>query len=115
MLGIGVDIVENNRIKNVYQKFGKRFLKRILTKEEIKTLNNKTNKLEFISGRFCAKEAFFKVTNKHFLSFQEVSIINNTDGMPVLYIKNKKYQYKNVSISISHSKNYTIAVCLVEY
>ncbi len=112
---VGVDIIENSRIKKIHQKFGKRFLKRILTEEEIKILNSKTNQLEFLCGRFCAKEAFFKATNKHITSFQDLYIVNNKDGMPEIILKNQKIQYKNISLSISHSRDYTIAVCIVEY
>ncbi|MFN7181411.1 MAG: holo-ACP synthase [Planctomycetota bacterium] len=115
MIGIGIDIVENCRINKLYQKFGNKFLEKILTQEEREIFIRKSNKVEFISGRLSAKEAFFKATNKKFVSFQDIGIINDRNGIPFVIIKNKNINYKTISVSISHSSTHTVAVCVIEY
>lgn len=106
--GIGIDLVENERIKN---SINNNFINMVLTKEEknIYLKKNKTKQLEFLCGRFAAKEAIIKAVNKlenpHFL---EIEILNNKNGSP--YVKFKNY---HIEISISHEKKYTIANAIV--
>ena len=64
ILGIGVDIVQNKRIKILINN--KRFIKRVLGKNEIKFFNKKLNKVEYLSKRFAAKEALAKALGTGF-------------------------------------------------
>lgn len=111
---IGVDIVEFAQIKG---KINDRFIQRILSNRELSRYNNISNnqrKLEFIAGRFAAKEAYTKVY-KNFntpLNFVDVEVLTDEFGAP--YIESKYMPNDNVKVSISHSKNYVIAVCLKE-
>ena len=60
---IGIDIIENKRIKKLYQK-NKKFIYKFLHKNEIKLLEKKieySQLINFLSGRWAAKEAIFKV------------------------------------------------------
>lgn len=101
---IGIDIVENNRIK---KSINDDFLNMTLTKNELDIYNKKTGKkkLEFLCGRIACKEAIIKclneVENPHFL---ELEILNKENGAPYTVYKNY-----NIKISISHEENYTIA------
>ena len=56
--GVGVDIIENSRIKKLIKK--KIFLRRIFSKAELKITKTKNNKISFLAKRFSAKEAFVK-------------------------------------------------------
>lgn len=131
MIEIGIDIVENKRIKKLLKQYGEKFVKKILTVEEVKQYLILDKKLEFLAGRFCAKEAFFKATKKRFVSFQDICVLNDENGEPTLRIKNKrgaeskiqldrdsaidkKFKIKNIKLSLSHSREYTVAVCLIE-
>ena len=58
ILGIGVDIINNNRIKNSLKK--KEFINRIFSKKEIKMTKNLLDKKAYYSKRFAAKESFVK-------------------------------------------------------
>ena len=89
----GIDIVEINRISKVYEKFGFNFLIKVLSKEELKIIpTHKKKRIDFISGRFAAKEAFVKALGTGFineLSFKKISVINDDYGKPqVLCDKN---------------------------
>ena len=89
-LGIGVDIVENLRIKKSI--LNKKFVKRIFTKNEINISKKINNKASFFSKRFAAKEAFSKALGIGFrnsLNFIDISIINDNYGKPSIEINNK--------------------------
>ena len=92
ILGIGVDIIENKRIKFLIKK--KNFINRTFGKKEIKfkfqkKLKKKTN---FFAKRFAAKEAFAKSLGTGFrnnLNFKDIEILNDKLGKPY-YLKNQK-------------------------
>ncbi len=99
-MNIGCDIVENKRLKNK----DKRFIELILTKKEIEEY--KVKGLSYLCGRFAAKEAIIKaLPNTKKLNFLDLEILNDKNGKPICNLK-------NVAISISHEKNYTIATAL---
>ena len=75
ILGIGVDIVENSRIKNSIKN--NLFIKRIFSNKEISNARKVKNKEIYYSKRFAAKEAFAKSIGTGFrnnLNFNDISI-----------------------------------------
>ena len=76
----GIDIVEIRRISQIYEKFGFNFLIKVLSKRELKIIpTQKKRRIDFVSGRFVAKEATAKALGIGFrngLSFQKISVIN---------------------------------------
>ena len=98
--GIGTDIVKNKRVTD---KIAQRFL----TNKELEVYNSLPKKLKntFASGRWAAKEALIKASNKKFKP-SDISILNEKGGKPVVYIKDK---LTSINVSISHEKRYTIA------
>lgn len=99
--GVGVDIVEINRIEL-------KIAQRILSIDELKLFNNMndTRKKEFLAGRFAIKEALFKAGIKD--SFSSLNIKYNDDNS--IYIDN----YTNIKVSISHEREYAIGFAIVE-
>ena len=91
ILGNGVDIVKNSRIRNSIKN--KKFIKRIYTLSEINGSNSrKINKVEYFAKRFAAKEAFAKALGTGFrdnLNFKDIEIMNDKLGKPY-YAKTKK-------------------------
>ena len=55
ILGIGVDIIQNSRIKKAIKN--KSFVSRIFSKSEITNSKKKNNKTNYFAKRFAAKEA----------------------------------------------------------
>lgn len=99
---IGCDIVENKRLVDKSDLF----IDKILTSKE-KELYQTRNKVEFLSGRFAAKEAIMKcLPDIENYSFTDIEILNDEKGKPYCNIKGIE------DISISHEKEYTIAVAL---
>ncbi|MFK5883596.1 MAG: holo-ACP synthase [Candidatus Izemoplasma sp.] len=109
---VGIDIVEFSRIKKMLSDA---FINRILSLKELSYLNKITNekrKLEYIASRFAAKEAYTKVYKRFEspLNFKDVSILKDKYGAP--YIETPYRSEDTILISISHSENYAIAICI---
>jgi len=124
ILGIGVDIIQNSRIKKSIKN--RKFINRIYSKQEIKNSKNIYSKTAFFSKRFAAKEAFSKALGIGFrkgINFNDISVINDKNGKPKLKISNKltniiekKFNTKklNFFLSISDEKLNSIAFVIIE-
>ena len=112
--GIGIDIVEINRIKNLLERQQK-IIDRVLTANErdhYQTLSER-RRIEFLAGRFAAKEAFSKAFGSGIgqdLSFQDIEIKYDHKGKPIII---KPYS-EGVHLSISHSEHYAVAQVVIE-
>ena len=124
ILGIGVDIIRNKRIKTSIKN--KDFIKRIFSNNEIKTSKNKKEKTSYFAKRFAAKESFVKALGTGFrdnLDFKDIEILNDKMGKPYYYdskvishIIMKKYKVKkyNLFLSISDEKDYSVAFTIIQ-
>ncbi|ABS33683.1 holo-ACP synthase [Clostridium botulinum] len=120
--GIGTDITEIRRIEKAITR-NKNFINKLFTKNEMDLWEKKNFKLEFIAGRFAAKEAVSKAlgTGIRDFNFKDIEIINNELGKPQVILKPKaediirkiSQSYK-IHLSISHEKEYAIAYALLE-
>lgn len=124
IVGIGVDIIENKRIKNSLKNL--KFRKRIYSTKELAQSSLSKNKVGFFSKRFAAKEAFAKALGTGFrdnLNFKDIEIVNDKKGKPY-YLKSKKISkiiHKNFNIkkyncflSISDEKDYSTAFTIIQ-
>ncbi|GAB3045337.1 holo-ACP synthase [Virgibacillus ainsalahensis] len=114
--GIGIDLIELDRIKSSLSK-GDRLVDRVLTpmeKEVFGKLKNDQRKTEFLAGRFAAKEAFAKATGTGIgkLSFQHIEIATDDNGAP--RVNAKGYGEHHIFISITHSRDYAVAQVVME-
>jgi len=124
ILGIGVDIVKNKRIASLINN--KRFISRTFGKNEIKFLKKNTNKTNFFSKRFAAKEALAKSIGTGFrnnLNLKDIEILNNKQGKPfynnskkIDTLIKKKFKIKNYNLflSISDENEYSIAFAIIQ-
>ena len=124
IIGAGVDIVENLRIKKSI--LNNSFLNRIFTNEEILISKNMKNKSSYFAKRFAAKEAFVKSLGTGFrngFDFKDISVINDKLGKPSFFISKKiknmiKKKFKintfNFFLSISDEKKYSIAFVIFQ-
>lgn len=114
--GIGIDIVEIDRLNQSIKKQA-RLPERILTKNELERYTSFTKeqrKVEFLAGRFAAKEAAAKATGRGIgaLSFQHIEVTSNEWGAPQLLIEG--YEKEFIHVTISHSKHYAVAQVIIE-
>jgi holo-[acyl-carrier protein] synthase len=123
-IGIGVDMVANKRIQTSIKN--KNFIYRIFGKNEILNSNKITNKTNYFSKRFAAKEALAKAIGTGFsggLNFKDIQVINNSQGKPYylnsaklkdFIMKKKKVKNFNLFLSISDEKQYSIAFAIIQ-
>lgn len=107
--GLGVDIIEVKRIKNIAKR-NKNFLRRVFTKEEISYCQKRKNPWQHLAVRFAAKESIWKAIGKPGMSLKEISIINLPSGKPTVMLNGKVN--KNVFLSLSHCEDYAVAQAL---
>jgi len=102
ILGIGIDMIDINRIQKVYQKHQKRFLDHILTSQEKEQFKQKTNNLHqescFLAKKWAAKEAAIKALGGT-ISFKDAEILSEPSGQPVLTILNQPDLITHISIT----------------
>tara|TARA_B100000524_G_scaffold337745_1_gene228653 strand:- start:385 stop:771 length:387 start_codon:yes stop_codon:yes gene_type:complete len=123
IIGNGVDIVNNLRIKNSIKN--KDFINRVFTLNEIKNSKKLTNKINYFAKRFAAKEAFVKALGEGFrnnINFNDIEITNDNKGKPIINISNniKKFLKKKfksskyqIFLSLSDEKKYSIAYVII--
>lgn len=114
--GIGIDIVEIKRVKNLLKKYGKSFLNRTFTKKEIEYCHNKPNPAQHYAGRFAAKEALIKALGKP-LTLKDIEVINKKNSRPEIKLyksASSVLKRKNILLSISHDHEYAIAEVILQ-
>ena len=123
IIGNGVDIVDNTRIKNAIKN--KFFVSRIFTVNEIKKSKNLNNKANYFAKRFAAKEAFVKALGEGFrnnINFSDIDVSNDKKGKPIINISTntKKFLKKKfnlnkfkIFLSLSDEKKYSIAYVII--
>lgn len=120
--GIGIDIIEVDRIAHVMQRTP-RFKNRIYSQPEIEYCERQAQPAQHYAARFAAKEAFFKALGTGYragLTFQEISIELNQLGKPVIILHGKSAEIAQqegceiIHLSLSHTANYACAVVIIE-
>lgn len=120
IVGIGLDLVELERIKKIYARHGIHFLRKILTPSEIGLLP--ANPTAWIAGRFAAKEACAKALGTGFsngIGFQDMAILSGGFA-PALTLYNHAASRAasmgatRVSLSITHERSMAAAVVILE-
>ena len=123
ILGTGIDIIEVTRIAASYEKFGERFVNRILLPDEIAYCRSHKNPAPFLAARFAAKEAISKAFGTGIgaqLGWQDMEIRRKESGEPYVVLHGKGEQLfatrnaKRLLISLSHTANYAAATAVLE-
>jgi len=123
IFGIGIDLVEIDRLKKSVVKFGDRFLNRLFTENEIKYCQSKSNSYQHFAVRFAAKEAFLKAIGtglRDGITWHQIEIINDKQGKPSILTHDKcheileKLDVRNPKLSLSHIRQHGIAVVILE-
>ena len=124
IVGIGVDIIQNSRIKKAIKN--KSFVNRIFTKSEISSSKIRNYKTNYFAKRFAAKEAFIKsigIGIRKGINFKDIYVINDKSGKPNIKLTNKinnlifkkfKTRSFDIYLSLSDEKNYSIAFVIVQ-
>ncbi|CAD83224.1 holo-[acyl-carrier protein] synthase [Candidatus Blochmanniella floridana] len=121
--GIGIDIVEINRIKKIVIRSGDKLAKRILRKSELKLYYSKEYPVRFLSKRFAAKEAVLKAFGTGMsqgITFSQFEIFNDDLGRPMLRffsqaaVLAKKLDLVRTHVSVSDTGLYACSIVIFE-
>jgi holo-[acyl-carrier protein] synthase len=123
ILGVGIDIIEVARIKASLEKFGDRFLRRILRPDEITYCFSNREPAPFVAARFAAKEAVSKAFGTGIgaqLGWQDIEVRRKESGEPYVVLHEKGRELlaarraRMVHLSLSHTVVYAAAVAVLE-
>ncbi len=123
VLGTGIDIIEVARIEASYQKFGERFLKRILRPGEIAYCFRYRKPGPFLAARFAAKESISKAFGTGIgahLSWLDMEVAHRERGQPFVILHDRGQALlaargaRTVHLSLSHTETYAAALAILE-
>jgi holo-[acyl-carrier protein] synthase len=123
ILGTGIDIIEVARIASSNEKFGERFVNRILHADEIAYCLSHKNPAPVLAARFAAKEAISKAFGTGIgaqLGWQDMEIRRKESGEPFVVLHGKgetlfaSRRAKQLLVSLSHTQNYAAAMAVLE-
>jgi holo-[acyl-carrier protein] synthase len=118
IIGHGIDIVECERIHELIERYGERFLERVFTQNERDYCLPRKRKWEHLAGRFAAKEAILKVIGTGWrdkVAWTDMDIIHDPSGQPRVVLTGEtkiiaqKLGIRQILLSISHTTHYATA------
>lgn len=123
ILGTGIDIIEVTRIASSFEKFGERFVNRILVADEIAYCLAHRQPAPFLAVRFAAKEAVSKAFGTGIgaeLGWQDIEVRRKESGEPFVVLHGKGLELfearkaKHLHVSLSHTQQYAAAMAILE-
>jgi holo-[acyl-carrier protein] synthase len=123
VLGLGTDLIETGRVAASITRFGERFLERIFSPEEIAYCQRKKNAAESFAARFAAKEAGAKALGTGIsrgVTWREFEVKREASGKPSLHLSGRAAELagamgvKRIQLSLTHSREFALAVVVVE-
>ena len=116
---IGVDIIEIDRVRQVIERWGDKFLHRVYTDAELGLYRGKP---ESLAARFAGKEAVVKTlgTGEQGIGWRDIEILAEPGGRPLVNLYGQASErandlgLKGLTISLSHSRDYAIAFVVGE-
>jgi holo-[acyl-carrier protein] synthase len=123
ILGTGIDLIEVARIAASFEKFGQRFVSRVLVPDEITYCLTHKYPAPFLAARFAAKEAVSKAFGTGIgaqLSWQDMEVRRKESGEPFMVLHGKGEQLfavrgaQRLHLSLTHTENYAAATAILE-
>ncbi|HTI73131.1 MAG TPA: holo-ACP synthase [Candidatus Limnocylindria bacterium] len=123
ILGLGIDLIETDRIRRAYAQNGRRFLDRILSESEIEYCLGQADPAIPLAARFAAKEAIAKAFGTGIgasLGWHDMVVERLASGQPVVRLVGQgqvllaERQAKVVHLSLTHTATHAAAVAVLE-
>lgn len=123
ILGTGIDIIEVARVRASHEKFGDRFLNRILLPEEIDYCMSHSDPAPHLAARFAAKEAAGKAFGTGIgarLGWHDVEVGRRDSGQPFVILHGKgeslldELSGAGFHLSLSHTHEHAVALTVLE-
>jgi holo-[acyl-carrier protein] synthase len=122
ILGIGIDIVENERIRTMLTRHGDRFLDRVFTDDEREYCGRMRDPAPHYAARFAAKEAVSKALGTgigHDIEWREIEVIRSESGKPSVVLTGsgaataERLGVTQILITLSHTEHYAVAQAML--
>jgi len=123
ILGTGIDLIEVARIASSFERFGERFVNRVLLPDEIAYCLSHKNPAPFLAVRFAAKEAISKAFGTGIgaqLGWQDMEVRRKESGEPFVVLHGKGAELfasrgaQRLLISLTHTENYAASTAILE-
>ncbi len=123
ILGTGIDLASLSRLERGAERFGERFLARVLSASERERLPAGKARARFLAGRWAAKEALAKALGTGFaegVAPDQISVLNLPSGMPRMTLEGPALERframggRTIHISISHDGDRAAAFVVLE-
>lgn len=122
VVGIGMDLIECERIRDIWQHHGDRLTDRLLTDAELAYCRRFTaDVVQRVAGRFAAKEAILKVLGTGWrgkIAWRDMEILNDSAGKPHVSLTGECREIAtslgitSILITITHTRTYAAATAL---
>lgn len=120
ILGVGIDIIEIERIKHVFEKRNEKIIHRVYTQHELDYSFGFSEPYTHLGARFSAKEAYYKAVGFGVIRFSEIEVFNLPTGAPEIRLHGQtREQWEQmgspkIHVSLSHNKLMASAVVVLE-
>ena len=123
ILGVGLDLVEIERLEHALERHGRRFEERVFTPREREDCRGRADRLLRLAARFAAKEACLKALGTGWsqgLAFGQVEVVNEPGGRPVLRLSGEAARraeslgVQRMHLSLTHQPTHAAAVVILE-
>lgn len=121
--GIGIDLVENERLARIITRWGSKFLQRVYSAGEIEYCEKHAQASINYGARFAAKESFLKALGIGIgmgVKLNEIEVVHDEKGKPDLFLRGEaktQIEQRNIEkihLSLTHTRNYATAIVLLE-
>jgi phosphopantethiene--protein transferase domain len=117
VVGIGVDVVEVDRIARALARWGEAFTRRIYTAAEVSRADAGASRMSRLAARFAAKEAVMKALGVGWraLAWRDIEITNDALGRPVVHLRGAarriadEHGIRQVLVALSHTHEHAVA------
>jgi holo-[acyl-carrier protein] synthase len=123
VVGVGIDLVEVDRVRRLLERFGERALKRLLTDDEQAYCRGKVHPAQCVAARIAAKEAAFKALARDHeglrIWWTELEVVRDADGRPVLQLLGRaaaaaqRMGVRGSRVSLTHERSMAAAVVVL--
>lgn len=121
IIATGIDLIECQRIREVWQRHGDRLIDRLLTPAELAYIRRHREPVPRLAGRFAAKEAILKVLGTGWrgkIAWHDMEILNNEAGAPAVTLAGECRRIAElrgitrILVSITHTENFAAATAI---
>jgi holo-[acyl-carrier protein] synthase len=120
VIGVGIDIIEIERIRKVFEERGEKYVKKIYTAQELEYSFRFKNPYTHLAARFSAKEAYYKAVGFGVVRFGEIETLNLASGKPVMRLYGQTHEQweslgsPEIHLSLSHNNLMGCATVVLE-